>query len=339
MIVDIQFFPKQVQDAAKQAQTLEYQGYNAVWIPETGHNPFFPLVLAATHTRTLKLATGIAVALARSPMTLAQEAWDMAALSEGRFILGLGSQVQAHITKRFSMKWDKPVAQMRDFVLALRAIWASFQNGTPLKYEGEYYKHTLLTPFFSPGPIAHPQIPIAIAAVGPKMTEMAAEVADGVLLHAFTTRQYFESVTRPAIQRGLAGRDPRQFFVAGPVFVVTGEGKTRAKMEAMVRSQIAFYGSTPAYAEVLEGLGHGELHRTLHKLSREGKWDEMAALIPEDVLHAFAVCAPLDGLAAALRARYSGLYDRLVMYLPLPETEPDAVRALIEAIEAPPTPV
>lgn len=307
---------------AKLAGMADMAGFSGGWVTETGHNPFVTLALAAPQTRRMTLGTGVAIALARSPMTLAQEAWDLQEITGGRFILGLGSQVKAHIVRRFGMRWEKPVEQMREMVLALRAIWDSFQHRTPLKFEGEFYRLSLLTPFFSPEPMEHWRIPIHLAAVGPKMTEMAGEVADGLFLHAFTHRQYLEKVTLPALEAGLAkaGRSRGDVTVVGPIFLITGEGEDRDRMEAEVRKQIAFYGSTPAYAEVLALLGHEELHKDLHRLSREGKWDEMARLIPEDVMEAIAVRAPMEGLAAELQRRYEGVYDRMVTYSAFPRS-------------------
>jgi len=321
-----------VVEAAKRTEGI---GLHGMWTLDTGHNPFFPLLLAAEHTQRLELGTGVAVALARSPMTLAQEAWDLAAYSKGRFILGLGSQVAAHITKRFSMPWDKPVEQMREMMLALRAIWAAFQGGDRLRFEGKYYRLTLLTPFFNPGPIEHPEIPIVLAGVGPKMTELAGELANGFMMHPFTNRAYFEQVTRPAIERGLktSGRTRADFNVIAPVFIITGDEKSQRALEGKVRQQIAFYGSTPAYGEVLAILGHEELHKELHRLSRENQWEEMARLIPDEVVDAFAVRAPFERLADTLLERYGGVYDRVLAHFPMPVAEPDAVRQFVAALE------
>ncbi len=337
MKVDTYFAPP-IKKAAKVAQELEGVGFDGAWIAETGHNPFFPLIPAATHTHRLQLATGIAVALARSPMTLAQEAWDLAEVSGGRFILGLGSQVKAHITRRFSMPWDKPVEQMRDMVGALRAIWTAFAQRTPLKHEGPYYKLSLITPFFAPEPMPHADIPIYLSAVGPKMTELAGEVANGALLHAFSNEAYLKQVTLPAVEAGLkkAGRERSSFTLAGPVFVITGNEEQAARMEKMVREQIAFYGSTPAYEQVLGVLGEGDLHKELHRLSRAQQWDEMARLIPDHVLEACAVRAPLATLGDRLRERYGPYYDRVVMYLPLPNSDMAAVQACLAAARSSP---
>ncbi|HEY4001260.1 MAG TPA: TIGR03617 family F420-dependent LLM class oxidoreductase [Candidatus Xenobia bacterium] len=328
-------FNAPIKKAAKAAQEAEFLGYDAVWLTETGHNPFLPMVPIATHTQTLSMGTGIAVALARSPMTLAQEAWDLAEASGGRFILGLGSQVKGHIVRRFSMPWDKPVEQMRDMIGALRAIWHAFQHRTPLQYEGPYYKLSLLTPFFSPSPMPYWEVPVYLSAVGEKMTSLGAEVAQGLMLHAFTNIAYIRKVTLPAIEAGLqkSGRSRNELSVAGPAFVITGDEGQAAQMEGLVRQQIAFYGSTPAYSEVLAILGHLELHQELHRLSKQQKWADMAALIPADVVDAFAVRAPLEQLGAKLVERYGPYYDRLVMYLPLPASNLEAVQTCLRSVQ------
>jgi probable F420-dependent oxidoreductase len=301
------------------AATLERQGYDGCWTAEVNHDPFLPLVLAAEHTLRIELGTSIAVAFARNPMTVANNSWDLQAYSQGRFILGLGSQIQAHIEKRFSMPWSHPVRRMREFVLALRAIWSAWTDGTRLRFEGEFYTHKLMTPMFTPEPQPYGFPKVFVAAVGEAMTEMCGEVTDGMLAHAFTTKRYLDEVTKPALQRGLlrAGRNRREFQVACPVFVVTGDDDTELEAAAGgTRAQIAFYGSTPAYRKVLELHGWGHLHTELHKLSLQGEWDAMGELIDDEILDAFAVVAPVDKLAAALRARCEGVVDRVMPTLP-----------------------
>jgi probable F420-dependent oxidoreductase len=301
------------------AATLERQGYDGCWTAEVNHDPFLPLVLAAEHTLRIELGTSIAVAFARNPMTVANNSWDLQAYSQGRFILGLGSQIQAHIEKRFSMPWSHPVRRMREFVLALRAIWSAWTEGTRLRFEGEFYTHKLMTPMFTPEPQPYGFPKVFVAAVGEAMTEMCGEVTDGMLAHAFTTKRYLDEVTKPALQRGLlrAGRNRREFQVACPVFVVTGDDDTELEAAAGgTRAQIAFYGSTPAYRKVLELHGWGHLHTELHKLSLQGEWDAMGELIDDEILDAFAVVAPVDKLAAALRSRCDGVVDRVMPTLP-----------------------
>jgi probable F420-dependent oxidoreductase len=297
------------------AADLERQGYDACWSAETNHDPFLALVLAAEHTSKIELGTSIAVAFARNPMTVANVGWDLQAYSQGRFILGLGTQIKPHIEKRFSMPWSRPVGRMREFVLALRAIWSAWQDGTKLNFEGEFYTHKLMTPMFTPEPQPYPLPKVFIAAVGEAMTEMCGEIADGMLGHAFTTKRYLDEVTTPALLRGMqrSGRDRREFQLSYPVFVVTGE--TDAELEAAAaatREQIAFYGSTPAYRRVLELHGWGDLQTELHRLSLQGAWDTMGSLIDDEMLEAFAVVAPVDKVAAALRSRYDGVVDRIL---------------------------
>ncbi len=240
---------------AAAAATAEDEGFDGVVTAETAHDPFLPLTLAATTTSRIDLATGIAVAFARSPMTLAQTAWDIQDLSGGRLILGLGSQIRPHITRRFSMPWSHPAARMREFVLALHAIWDAFSGSARLDFRGDFYEHTLLTPFFNPGPIDAGKPRVFLAAVGERMTEVVGEVCDGMLVHGFTTERYLREVTVPALGRGAAagGRDVSAVELSLPAFVVTGRDEaTMAAAAAAVRSQIAFYGSTPAYRGVLE---------------------------------------------------------------------------------------
>src|ERR1700742_3553530 len=231
------------------AGELEQQGYDACWTGEINHDPFLPLLLAAEHTSRLELGTSIAVAFARNPMTVANVGWDLQAYSQGRFLLGLGSQVQSHIEKRFSMPWSQPVRRMREFVLALHEIWACWRDGTKLRFEGDFYTHKLMTPMFTPEPQSHPAPKVFVAAVGEAMTEMCGEVADGLLAHAFTTKRYFEEVTIPALLRGMerSGRQRTDFQLSCPIFVVTGETDEELTAGAVgTRKQIAFYGSTPA---------------------------------------------------------------------------------------------
>jgi probable F420-dependent oxidoreductase len=316
------------------AATLERQGYDGCWTAEVNHDPFLPLVLAAEHTLRIELGTSIAVAFARNPMTVANNSWDLQAYSQGRFILGLGSQIQAHIEKRFSMPWSHPVRRMREFVLALRAIWSAWTEGTRLRFEGEFYTHKLMTPMFTPEPQPYGFPKVFVAAVGEAMTEMCGEVTDGMLAHAFTTKRYLDEVTKPALQRGLlrAGRNRREFQVACPVFVVTGDDDTELEAAAGgTRAQIAFYGSTPAYRKVLELHGWGDLHTELHELSLQGEWDAMGELIDDEILDAFAVVAPVDKLAAALRSRCDGVVDRVMPTLP--KTLPtDTVAAILKEL-------
>jgi probable F420-dependent oxidoreductase len=312
----IGFDPAGVVEAARLAEQV---GYDGIWSAETSHDPFLPLALAAQATERIKLGTGIAVAFARNPMTLAMVANDLQTLSEGRFMLGLGSQIKPHIEKRFSMPWSHPAARMRELILAIRAIWASWSDGTRLAFRGQFYRHTLMNPMFDPGrnPFGNPLI--FLAAVGERMTEVAGEVADGLLAHGFTTERYLREVTLPALGRGLAtsGRTRADVQISYPGMVVTGtddagfEKATRA-----VKAQLAFYGSTPAYRPVLALHGWGDLQAELNTLSKRGAWEEMAGLIDDDMLHTFAVVGELDDIAGMVLRRFEGVVDRFNFYAP-----------------------
>jgi probable F420-dependent oxidoreductase len=305
--------------AGPAAAQQEARGYDGIWVPEASHDPFLPLVLAAEHTERMDLATGIVVAFARNPMTLAQVSWDLQAASQGRFILGLGSQIKPHITRRFSMPWSSPAARMREMILAIRAIWESWNEGTKLDFRGDFYSHTLMTPFFNPGPNPSGDARIFLAGVGELMTQVAGEVADGFLCHGFTTRQYLDEVTLPNLAKGRAkaGKAMDGFQLAGPMFVVTGRNEAEmAEAAKGVKGQIAFYGSTPAYRPVLELHGWGDLQEELNRLSKEGRWAEMGNLIDDDMLATFAVVAPLDEVAGALKERWGDVLDRLSFYAP-----------------------
>jgi probable F420-dependent oxidoreductase len=305
--------------AATQAQKAENTGYDGVWAAEVGHDPFLPLALAAEHTERIELGTGIAVAFARTPMTVANLAWDLNAYSQGRFLLGLGSQIKAHIEKRYSMPWSHPAPRMREFILALRAIWDCWQQGTKLDFRGDFYSHTLMTPFFHPGANDFGGPKVLLAAVGPGMTKVAGEVADGMLVHAFTTERYLRDVTLPVIEAELAGsgRSRADFQLSYPAFVVTGDTHAQiAAAEQGTRKQIAFYASTPAYRPVLELHGWGDLQPELNRLSKQGAWDEMGSRITDEILDAFAVIGRPEEVPALLQQRFGDMIDRISLYMP-----------------------
>jgi probable F420-dependent oxidoreductase len=309
-------------DAGAGARQLEQAGYSGGWTAETNHDPFLPLTLAAEHTSELELGTAIAVAFARNPMTLAGVAWDLQAYSKGRFTLGLGSQIKPHITKRFSMPWSHPAPRMREMVLAIRAIWDTWLNGTPLAFRGEFYTHTLMTPFFTPsaadlGDAGLPKI--VLAGVGELMTEVAGEVCDGFICHGFTTERYLREVTIPALHRGRekAGKSMEGFEIVGPSFVVTGEtDEALEQASAGTRQQIAFYGSTPAYRPVLELHGWGDLQAELNTLSKRGDWVEMGKLIDDEILNTFAVVGTPEQIGPELHRRYGDVISRISFYAP-----------------------
>jgi probable F420-dependent oxidoreductase len=305
--------------AIETARLAEQVGYDGIWSAEVSHDPFLPLMVAAEHTDRIELGTGIAVAFARNPMNLAVVANDLQTMSEGRFLLGLGSQIKPHIEKRFSMPWSHPAPRMRELILAIRAIWASWSDGGRLAFRGEFYRHTLMTPMFDPGPNPFGNPKIFLAAVGEKMTEVAGEVADGVLAHGFTTERYLREVTVPALERGLATsqRTRAEIAISYPGMIVTAEDEAAFVAAAKaVKTQLAFYGSTPAYRPVLELHGWGDLQGDLNTLAKRGAWDEMAGLIDDDILNTFAVVGPLDEIAPEVLRRFSGLVDRFSFYAP-----------------------
>jgi len=296
----------------ERVRELEQVGYDAVATGEIANDPFFPLVLAAEHSERIELATAIAVAFARNPMTLANIGHDLNAYSKGRFVLGIGSQIEPHITRRLSMPWSHPAARMREFILAMRAVWDCWYHDAPLDFRGDFYTHTLMTPMFTPADRSQGAPRVQLAAVGPKMTEVAAEVADGMVAHAFTTRRYLEDVTLPAVERGLAaaGRARSDFEIVCPTFVVSGRTEeTFAQSRSATCQQIAFYGSTPAYRPVLELHGWGDLQGELNRLSKAGKWVEMGTLIEDDILREFAIVEEPPEVAASLKRRCDGLID------------------------------
>jgi probable F420-dependent oxidoreductase len=271
-------------------------------------------------------------------MVMAVTAWDLARMSGGRFILGLGTQVRAHIVRRFSATWDQPVAQLREYIGALRSIWGSFQDSSPLSFEGDHYRFSLITPFFNPGPIRHPDVPIYIAGVGPHLSRLAGELCQGFHVHPFHTTRYLDEVVIPAISKGAtkAGRTIDDVELATTVFVMTGE--TEAEVEqAMdpVRQQIAFYASTPSYLPVLEAEGW-DFGGELNAMSKRGQWQEMSALVPDEAVTTVGIAAPIDRLAGAIRDRYGDRVQRIGFYTIGPgfHTDPDALRQVIAGLKA-----
>jgi probable F420-dependent oxidoreductase len=317
------------------APALEAAGWDALWTAEMAHDPFLPLAVAATCTERVSLGTAIAVAFARTPMDVAYTAWDLQGASRGRFALGLGSQVKPHIERRFSMPWSRPAARMREYVLALRAIWASWQDRTPLEFRGEFYSHTLMPPAFSPAPLDSGPPEVFVAAVGPAMSTVAGEVADGLLAHGFTTARYLAEVVIPAAERGLAaaGKDRAGFGLRWTPFVVTGRDQSEVdKAARAARDRIAFYASTPAYRPVLDLHGWGDLQPRLQAMTRAGEWDRMADLIDDEILDAFAVVAAPDALPKAFAARVAGLSDRVTV--PVQTIPAETAAAVREALRA-----
>ena len=300
--------------AGAAARRLEQAGYAGAFTFEGPHDPFFPLVLAAAQTERIELHTAVAIAFARTPMLLAHIGWDLQALSRGRFLLGLGSQIRAHIEKRFGMPWSRPAARMRELVLAVREIWRVWREGGRLDVRGEFYRHTLMTPMFSPGKNPFGDPPIFLAGVGPAMTEVAGEVADGFFVHPLHSEVSLREVTLPALERGLAksGRSRDALQISVQVMIASGGSEPEIQTtRGLTRQQIAFYGSTPAYRVVLDAHGWGELQPELNALSKRGKWAEMAGLVSDEMLETLAICCPQEQIAARVRARYGALADRV----------------------------
>lgn len=292
---------------------MEAQGFDGVGTAEMNHDPFMPLLLAAEHSEKIEIATGIAVAFARSPMILANLGHDLNAYSKGRFTLGLGSQIRPHITKRFSMPWGAPAAQMRELVLAMRAIWANWYEGAPLQFDGKYYSHTLMTPAFTPEDTQYGAPKVTLAAVGPVMTEVAGEVADGLIIHPFSNEKYIREVTLPAVDRGLAksGRSREDFQISYTPFLISGKDEeTYEKEKSVVKSRVSFYGSTPAYKNVLGVHGWGDLQTELNAMSKQGKWQEMGDLVTDEMLDVFAVVGEPQNLVSEIKSRYGDIVDR-----------------------------
>ncbi len=325
----------ELESIGDRARRMEQDGYSGLLSAETSHDPFLPLALAAQKTERIELMTAIAVGFARNPMVLAHVAWDLQALSRGRFLLGLGSQIQAHITKRFSMPWSRPAARMEEMIHAIRAIWDAWQTGERLNFRGDFYRHTLMTPMFSPGPIDVPPPQILISAVGPLMTRVAGRAADGLVCHAFQTAEYLRAVTLPNVDAGLAeaGRDRSEFQISMPVFVVSGFREDEvATKAARTREQIAFYGSTPAYRAVLEHHGWGDAQTELNRLSKRGMWKEMGDVIDDEMLDAFAIVAEPHDVPARIAERFGGSLDRLQFYAGV--SDADRWEPILEEIKA-----
>lgn len=293
------------------AAQAEAVGFDGVVVTETNNDPFLPLAIAARTTRRVALGTGVALAFPRNPMQVAYTAWNLQELTEGRFVLGLGTQVRAHVERRFGVPWSQPAARMREYVLAVRAIWSAWETGESLDFRGEFSAHTLMPPAFRPNPQPHGAPPVHLAAVRERMIEVAGEVADGLLVHPLQSPQYLEEIVRPALVRGQA----RSARAAGDVIVSVAQlaATTPDELEA-ARRRVAFYGSTPGYRHVLELHGLGTLFERLHALSRTGGWDEMAALVDDDTLRLFVAYGETPGaLAQDIRARTAGA-DRVALH-------------------------
>lgn len=316
MKVDAPLVAAGLGDVPAHARRLEADGFDGLYTFEGPRDPFLPLMLAAEHTDRVELMTAVAIAFARNPMTVANLAWDLNTASGGRAVVGLGSQIKPHIEKRFAMPWSDPAARMREFVGALRAIFATWQDGTPLRFDGEYYRHTLMTSFFTPEPLLTGPPRIFLAGVGPAMTRVAGEVADGFFVHPFSTPDYLLTRTLPALRAGTRGSS-EGFELAWPVMIATGiDDEARAGVEYATRAQIAFYASTPAYRPVLDHHDRGELQPEFNRLSRLGDWDAMVTLVDDELFDLIAVRGTPVECGGELARRTVGLVDRVATNAP-----------------------
>ena len=314
------------------AAAAEQMGFDALWSSETRHDPFLPCALIAEHTSRLRFGTAIAVSFARSPANLAHVAWDLAAQSKGRFILGLGTQVKAHVERRFGLPWPSSVTgKLREQVLAIRAFWDCWQRGTRLNVRGEYYNLTLMSPFFNPGPIEHPNVPIYIAGVNPGLAQLAGEICDGFVVHPFHSPRYLREVISPAIETGAArsGRSAGDISVSVTAFVATS-----AEEREFARSQLAFYASTPSYRPVMTLHGWAHVAEQLSAHAARGEWDRMPGLFANEMLEEFCLITDVSRLAQDLQARYRGVATRITLYNPfLPGERDEFWRRLTESIQ------
>jgi len=314
MLVDAALTTTDLHEVPAAARAIEAAGYDGMYSFEGQHDAMFPLLLAAEHTERVQLTTAVVIAFARNPMTLAQSAYDLQLASRGRFNLGLGTQIKPHIEKRFSMEWSKPAARMREMVLAVRAIWARWHEGTKLDFHGDFYTHTLMTPFFDPGPNPYGVPRIFLGGVGPLMTEVAGEVADGFMIHPFSTEKFMRATTLPALQRGLDKTDRKRtaLEVAFPAMVIVAEtDEDLARGRDAMRPRLAFYGSTPAYKVVLDTHGWGDLQPELNRLSKSGDWAAMAAMITDEIVDTFVVSGTPEQIGPRLSDRYGDIVQRV----------------------------
>lgn len=324
-----------LQDAEAAAAQMEQDGFAAAWSFEGPHDPFLPLALAARSTRKLQLGSAIAVAFARNPMLCAHIAWDLQALSRGRFILGLGTQIKAHITRRFGQPWSAPAARMEEFVRAIRAVWHTWNTGERLAFQGEFYTHTLMTPAFNPGKNPYGDPPIFTAGVGPRLVEAAGAVADGFFVHPFHSPEFLQAETLPALARGLAraGRARERFCVSCQTIVALGANDEQVESARnKARGQLAFYASTPAYRGVLDHHDRGALQAELNRMSKAGAWQEMGGKIDDALFDVLAVSGTPPEVAEKLRRRNDGFADRTTLMLYNETGDAGAVRDVIGAL-------
>jgi probable F420-dependent oxidoreductase len=334
MKIDITLHTPILRDVPDAAGAAEAAGFAALWSQETGNDGLLPLVLAAEHTNKISLGTAIAVAFPRSPMTMAYIAWDLAGMSKGRFILGLGTQVKGHNERRFSVKWDAPVPRLREYIQSLRAIFKCWsEGGKRLNYQGKFYNFSLMTPFFTPPLHEWPDIPVYVAGVNQHISRLAGEVCDGFHAHPFHSAKYLRECVMPNIEAGLhkSGRRRQDFTVFTSVFAAVGRNDEEIhKARELIRNQVAFYGSTRSYQPVLDAHGWGEVCGRLGEKAAKGKWDEMAKEISDDMLEVYSLSGTFDNIAARIKQRYEGLLDRFAFYFPYrPGTDDEQWRAII----------
>jgi len=334
MKLDTGLMPASLHDVPAAAQAAEDMGFDALWSAETSHDPFFPLVLAAEHTRRIKLGTAIAVAFPRSPMVLAQIGWDLQAQSGGRFILGLGTQIRRHNEQRFGVKWEHPGPKLREMIEMIHAIWDCWQKGTRPGFQGKFYNFTYMTPFFNAGPIQYPRPAIYIAGVNPYMCRLAGELCEGFHVHPFHSIKYLDDIVCPNVTAGLkkAGRTRKDVAMSSTVFVIAGD--TKDEIEAAkgpVRQQISFYASTPAYVGVLEAHGWGEVGRRLTDKSKKGDWGGMAAEVTDEMLDVYATTGTYDEIADKVKEKYRGYLDRVAFYFPFSSGDQARWRKIVAA--------
>ena len=333
MKIDAHIEYQALSEVPQLVRAAEDFGFDGVWFSETSHDPFLAAVLAAEHTRRVSIGTSVAIAFARSPTVLAHTAWDLAAYSNGRFILGLGSQVKAHITRRFGVPWEPPAPKLRETVEAIRSVWAAWRDGGPLNFRGRFYTLTLMTPFFTPPPQGAP-IPIVTAGVNPPMCRAAGAVADGFQVHPLHTAAYLRDVIRPAIEAGqrASGRGGLPFSIAASVFAITGTDTAAvARARERVRRTIAFYASTPSYRGVLAHHGWAAIGERLSALAARGRWTEMPALVTDEMLTALAVEGLDVEIGGKLVDRYGSLVDRIGIYEPFAPGDPAPWQSLLRA--------
>lgn len=337
MFIDTQATNLALMSIGEEAERFERMGFDCAWTFEAAHDPFLPLALAAARTTHLNIGTNIAVGFARSPFAMAQVAWDLQGASKGRFHLGIGTQVRAHVERRFSMPFDRPAARVTDYIRCVRAIWNTFQSDAKPDYTGEFYRFHLINPFFNPGPIEHPDIPIYLAGVNPRMCRAGGEVADGFHVHPMHSVGYLNDILRPAVDQGarLSNRTVDDLTLYAPVFAITG--RTQAETDAMeceIRRQISFYASTPNYRVLLEYHGLESLGKELSALMRKGEFAAMQKLVPDELVEQVAVVASPQELPTKLRQRYEGVLDRVSLYFPLAKDAQESEwRAFVQAFK------